>query len=585
MHEVAQEIKSKIDIVDFLSKYITMKRAGRNYKALCPFHQEKSPSFMVSPDRQNWRCFGSCQEGGDIISFLMKWENSTFYETIQELAKITGVSLTNFEIQDETYKRKAKLTTINREATKAYSYYLNHPKIGLEVREYLSKRNISDKLIATFHLGFAPPTKKALTDHLLKKGFKIQDLIDAGVSLKIYSGEIIDRFHNRLMFPIADQRGDIIGFSGRILDNNSQEGKYINTPETFVYKKRESLYGIHLTKKNIADKDCVVIVEGEFDMISCFKHGITNVVAIKGSALTDGQLTLLSRYTKNITLVLDADSSGVTTTKRVLPETEKYGFVVHVASYTGGKDPDEALQKDPIQFKKAVEKPDAVYDFIINSALQKYSLEDPYQKASLISDVGGFITSIENPIVRDHYVKKLSSLLEVGTDVIEKGFTSLKKKSSPVRKDQSEKTNATLEKEQFIATLFFQSPNCYELFQKHDSIIKKDIFTTPSISKLFELFEKFKNYHPQFDVALFAKTLPPELLDIFDKLNLIDIDNIDRDEFERKFTVGLLQLRRSRIKSDLTVLIKKKNNENKEDTIIQDLTKELSEIEKSLSIV
>ena len=585
MHEAAQEIKSKIDIVDYVGQLITLQKAGRNYKALCPFHQEKTPSFMVSPDRQNWRCFGSCQEGGDVISFLMKWENCTFYEALQELAKQTGVSLEKFEVQDETYKRKSKLSNINHEAAIAYTYYLKHPKIGLNAREYLNSRDIIDKIIATFSLGFAPPTRRALITHLTKKGYSVGELLEVGLAVKTYSGEIIDRFRNRIMFPIFDPRGTIIGFSGRTLDTSPKEAKYINTPETYLYKKRETLFGIHLTKKNIQDKDCAVIVEGEFDMISCFKSGITNVVAIKGSALTEQQLVLLSRYTKTITLALDADSSGLSTTKRVLPETERHDFKVQIAILEAGKDPDEALKINVVSTKRAIEKPIPVYDFVIEYALKKYNLTDPYQKSALLLEVAPFIAPIENPIVKVHYVNKLSQLLEIDPDTVEKGFIAKKTAQKiPVKKD-IDKPNKNLEKEEFIAALLFQSQNCYELFDSLFASSSQNIFTTPAINKLLDSFKAYKEQHQKFDIKVFVNSLPKELTDMFDQLYLTDITDIEPDKLTTRLTKAVLQLRQIRVKSKIRSLLTKDIENNETNIEVQSLTKELSEIEKRLAIM
>ncbi|OGK15478.1 DNA primase [Candidatus Roizmanbacteria bacterium RIFCSPHIGHO2_01_FULL_39_12b] len=583
MHEAAQEIKSKIDIVDFLSNLITLKRAGRNYKALCPFHQEKTPSFMVSPDRQNWRCFGACQEGGDLISFVMKWENCTFYESLQELAKITGTDLSRFEIHDETYKRKNDLATINDHAVKAFIYYLNHVRIGKSAQDYLKSREINNKIISTFKIGFAPPAKKALVSYLVKKGYSLKDIIEVGLAVKTYSGAVVDRFHNRLMFPIFDPRGIILGFSGRTLDKDVKQAKYINTPETYLYKKRETLFGISLTKKHIQDKDCVVIVEGEFDMISCFKSGIINVVAIKGSALTQEQLTLLSRYTKTITLALDADSSGLSTTKRVLPDTEKMGFKVQITMITEGKDPDDALKQNPLLFKKSIEKPVPVYDFIIDYANKKYSLSDPYQKASFIVEVGPFISKIENPIIKSHYLKKISTLLDTDIQTVEKSLTS-NKISRLVQSNILPVKNPIKEKEEFIAALFFQSSNCYHLF---DTTLTgyNDLFSTIAIRKLFTLFGEFKKNNSQFDMKKFTQELPAELSDKFDQIFLLDTSDIEPVTVEKKLIKVVLQLSRVRIKSKIGQYFKKKKENKNNNTQIQSLTKELSEIEKNLSLM
>lgn len=343
MSNQVEDIKQRIDIVEYIGRYVDLKKSGRNFKGICPFHQEKSPSFVVSPDRQIWHCFGTCGVGGDVISFLMKWENLSFYEALKELADSVGIKLDDVQYDDKQFARKQKLYEINLQALKFYSYLLQETKFGDKAREYLENRGTNEKIIKTFELGYAPSSWDSLIKYLQKKGHSVGDIIDTGLALPGRSGKPYDRFRHRLMFPLKDAKGNVVGFSGRLLDPDKKEAKYVNTPETEIYHKRENLFGIHLVKDDIRKSENVYVVEGEFDMITPFQHGISNIVAIKGAAFTDEQLGILKRYTKRITLALDMDEAGVEAMKRGIRSAEKQDFEIYVAQFTHGKDPDESL--------------------------------------------------------------------------------------------------------------------------------------------------------------------------------------------------------------------------------------------------
>src|SRR3990167_2175361 len=385
MESAIQEIKNKIDIVSFIGSFISIKKTGRNFKALCPFHQEKTPSFVISSDRQLWHCFGACQEGGDAIKFLMKWENITFIEALRELADKYGVPLKQVHYEDQEWKKKEKIMNINKLSTDYYEYLLQKTAYGKNAREYLKKRGLNKEVIGTFHLGYAPSSWNSLLKFLQKK-FSIMDILASGLIIKSERGTLYDRFRGRLIFPIKDTRGNVIGFSGRVLDSKAKEAKYINTPETLLYHKRETLYGIDLAKDMIKKQNNAYIVEGEFDVISPFQIGIGNAVAIKGSALTREQLMLLKRYTSKITLALDSDAAGEEAMKKGIEEAEDQEFDVEVAVFDGAKDPDEAARKDSVSFKKSLKKTIPFYDFIIQILLKKFPQDNPYNKKQIANE-------------------------------------------------------------------------------------------------------------------------------------------------------------------------------------------------------
>ncbi|MGH9856735.1 MAG: DNA primase, partial [Acidobacteriota bacterium] len=324
MDEVAQ-IREKIDIVALISEYVPLKKAGRNFKAPCPFHTEKSPSFVVSPERQIWHCFG-CQKGGDCYTFLMEYERLEFPEALRLLAKRTGIELAQRGASKGLISQKERLYQANSLAKEYYHYVLTKHKAGERARSYLKNRGITEKVMQTFMLGFSPSNGTALSQYLTqKKRFSNEEVVAAGLAFQ-RGQRIQDFFWGRLMFPLIDHRDNVVGFSGRLLEPKENVGKYVNTRETLIYHKGEHFYGLSVTKDAIRRADQAIIVEGEFDVISCFENGIANVVGVKGTALTESQVNLLARFAQKITFCFDGDKAGQEAIKRSLAIVEKKGI-------------------------------------------------------------------------------------------------------------------------------------------------------------------------------------------------------------------------------------------------------------------
>jgi DNA primase len=297
--DIVEQIKAKIDIVTLTSEYLELRKSGRNYKGLCPFHGEKTPSFYVSPERGTWHCFG-CHEGGDVITFLQKWENIEFIEALKILADKVGVTLSGFT-PTESFSQKEKIIAINHLASEFYHYLLMTHPVGKNALEYLKSRHIKPETMKTFALGYSPNSWDNLKKFLNKKGYDNEDLVTAGLVIRSERGTYYDRFRGRVMFALRDSRGNTIGFSGRVLPGSDEKSaKYINSPETPVYIKGHTLYGLDISKEAIKKEKYAVVVEGEVDLIASFQSGITNVVAIKGSAFTAEQVVLLKRYTGSV---------------------------------------------------------------------------------------------------------------------------------------------------------------------------------------------------------------------------------------------------------------------------------------------
>jgi DNA primase len=399
-------VKSKVDVVQVISEYIPLKKAGRNFKANCPLHGEKTPSFMVNPELQIWKCFG-CGKGGDVFTFLREMEGMEFGEALKMLAERVGVKLTSYkptfgeEIRD-------KLITINKLACDYYHFLLTKHKLGEKALKYVQDRGISEKSIEMFGLGFAPEGWDYLYKFMVqKKGYGREELEKVGLVSKTY-----DRFRNRLMFPLKNARGQVMGFAGRILDK-SDVAKYINTSETEIYHKSQLLYGLDVARSAIKQMGYVVIVEGEIDMIASFQSGQENTVAIKGSALTEDQVEMLRRYCDTLVLALDGDVAGDAAARRGIEVALKKGMVVKMVKLMGAKDPGELAMTDTDAWKKLVKEAIPVYDFYIQSAVERFGV-DVIGKKKIGKEIVPMLGDMEDEIEKAHYIKMLAKILEVG---------------------------------------------------------------------------------------------------------------------------------------------------------------------------
>jgi DNA primase len=590
MVNVADEIKKKVDIVQVISSYIPVKKAGRNFKANCPFHKEKSPSFFISPDRQIWHCFGTCNEGGDVISFLMKVENLTFLEAAQELSKRYGLNISFAQVDDAGLKLKDRFYSLNRLAADYYQYVLDKTDTGKTARDYLAERGIKPEIAQTFQIGYAPDSWESLMKYLLKKNYSSQELEQVGLTVKSSKSAGYDRFRGRLVFPIKDSRGNIIAFSGRVLkeDKDNPGSKYINTPETTIYHKRESLYGIYLAKDSIKKEGYVVLVEGEFDVIAPFQYGIENVVAVKGSAITSDQLMLLKRYCTRLVFALDADATGEEAVKRGTDEAEKLDFEIEVMVLDFAKDPDEAVRKDLVRFKKALTNRIPVYDFILSSLLRKYSVDDPFGKKQIADEMGAFIAKIQNPIVQSHYIKKTAETLGVSESSIQRSLYSNKKKFTQPRyvtKQQAAVVKMPREViiQKYILGLLFQKKEgerLYDMIHEFDP----EMFTVPSYKALFNEFLSFRKKHPARSIDEFSNQLQAELVPVFNELYLFA--SYEEESGYGDFTKTVYELQRNMYKRMIQeLMMKEEDGDDKEEPRLKELTASLTEVEKKLSLL
>ncbi len=415
-----EDIKSRLDIVDLVSEYLALKPSGQgSFKACCPFHHERTPSFYVSRNRQTWHCFG-CNEGGDQFSFVQKIEGMEFREALEFLAQKTGVELPKFD--HEKAGARKRLFEVNDLAAKFFQNTLQQSPGAEVARAYLKKRGLDDLTVDLFKLGYAPSGWTTLTDALLKKNVTADELIRAGLSsTREQGGGTYDRFRERVMFPIQDVHGNIVGFTGRILTDDKTQAKYVNTPETAIYHKSSMLYGLDKAKGEIRQKNMAVLVEGNMDVISSHQFGVCNVVAASGTALTQDQLNLIKRFTQTLVIAFDQDAAGRNATMRGLDMARAQQFNMKIIQLPAdaGKDPDEAVRKDPEIWKRAIADAMPIMDWVYLSAFRGRHPEQPQDKKLIAHEILSEVRRIADPIERDHWIKRLSRELDVSEQVLQ----------------------------------------------------------------------------------------------------------------------------------------------------------------------
>ncbi len=434
---ITEEIKQRIDIVEFIGRYTPLKRSGSTYKGLCPFHNERTPSFTVFPQQQSWRCFGACGEGGDVFTFLMKKENLDFREALQQLAKHAGVNLEEAEHDPEANQRAA-LYAINERATGYFQQLLLHHPAAQGARDYLQKRGIDAATAARFQLGFALEAWSGLRDYLSEKGFGLELQQQAGLIKRNEERQsTYDAFRARLIIPIRDRSARVIGFGGRVLDDS--QPKYLNTSETPLFHKSQIIYGLDMAQNVIRDTKRVVIVEGYMDVIAAHQHGFANVVACMGTSLTAEQLQQLQRYTSNFVFALDADKAGQQATVRGLNQArqalarvrkptvtssggvrieERLGAHLFIAAMPEGQDPDDVVRQAPQQWQQLVEQATPLVDFYFDLVARQFDLTSARGKGEAVAELTPLIAELDDEIERQHYIQRLARTVRIDEQLI-----------------------------------------------------------------------------------------------------------------------------------------------------------------------
>jgi DNA primase len=542
-----EEIRESADIVETIGEYIPIKKAGKSYTALCPFHSEKKPSFTISPQKQLYHCFG-CGASGNVISFVMKYESISFIEALEVLAKRYGIKLEKRAMGPED-KEKKKLLEANEFAFSFFRKQLEE-RSGKRALEYLKKRNITGAMIEEFGLGFAPEGWNNLLNAAQAEGIPHSVLESAGLSIKSDKGRYYDRFRNRIMFTFYNSIGRKIGFAGRSLGDD--DPKYLNIPETALYKKRYTLYGLYQGKEEIRKRDRCLVVEGYTDLLALHQNGFKHAVAISGTALTDEQTRILRKYTRNVYVAFDADKPGKQATMRGISIFIENGLVPYIMILPKDMDPDEIIQRaGPEAFQKHVEGAEHFVDFKFRVLLKRYSVNDPVQKAEIIREMSRTVAEVKDLTERQTWVSVLAKKLGVDESIF-LGVKEKKGKQELFVPSILPLENICIELAMMVAMNPERFEEVYDLFvQEH---LMRDI---PKV--IMQYVEKKVSAHKQISIADVVALLNNEeeqrriasmLFNIKDGIAEIDISKMF-DQYIRRIKTHRLKERWTIIREEI----------------------------------
>ena len=432
------DLVARSDIVDVVSDYVKLTPKGGSYWGLCPFHGEKTPSFHVRADQQNYHCFG-CGKGGGVISFVMEVENLPYLDALRLLAKRAGVEFPEQNMDQRSRRKRARLLELNKETARFFHSQLHGPA-GRQGLEYLQRRGLSRGIMTRFGLGFAPDNWDSLIRAMAQKGYEKGDLLEAGLAVSSQKGRIYDRFRGRVMFPIIDLRGDVIGFGGRVMGDGAP--KYLNSPDSPVFNKSRNLFALNLAKNTKLGR--IVLTEGYMDTISLYQAGFDCAVASLGTSLTADHAKLLSRFTKEVVICYDADSAGIQAANRAIPLLEKTGLKVRVVRVHGAKDPDEFLKKfGPDAFAKLLDQSENYVNYNLRQLQEKYDLTDPIQRAEFARAGAEVISQLESPVEREVHAGQLAQTTGVGKDALLQEIQRFRKQRFYQAKRKQERRDLT----------------------------------------------------------------------------------------------------------------------------------------------
>lgn len=584
--ELLEEIKNRNDIVDVVSQYVILKRKGRNYFGLCPFHNEKSPSFSVSPEKQIFHCFG-CNVGGNVFHFIMRIENISFFESVKLLANRAGIELPQEEMSQEEEKReklKERIYKINQDTAMFYHEQLYKPS-SVAAQNYVKKRQLGNNTLKSFLIGYAGSNNELL-NYLKSKGYNTEEMLESNLIGKSSDGRLYDKFKNRLMIPIFDVRNKVIAFGGRVLDDSKP--KYINSPEGIVYSKGRNLFGLNVARKNSNGVlKRLLIVEGYMDAISLYQRGITNVVASLGTALTDNQGRLLRRNCEQVILGYDADGAGQAAIMRGIGILQSMGVDIRILQISGAKDPDEFVVKyGPEKFKKCMDNAISVVEYQVKNLKKSLDLNNTSDKIKFLNEIANILSKIDNSMEREVYIDKISESYQISKEAIYAEVNKRIFKDRPmISKKTLEKTNlniasahndvdeATLRREKMLIYLLINyTEQSYERISKVcDLKYIKDEKNRQIIEKLYEEIKESHNCE--------------NIMEQFDDENIINyLSGILAYDFEindaEKAIVDIEKayLRESKIDRRNFIIHELENNKGLNETQRQDLEKELNSV-------
>lgn len=490
--DIIEQVRTENDIVEVIGDYVKLQKKGSSYFGLCPFHNEKSPSFSVSPNKQMYYCFG-CGEGGNVISFLMKYENYTFIEAMEVLANRAGVELPKMEYSKEQRREKdlkTKIIEINTEAAKYFHYLLKSDR-GKLTYNYLKGRQLSDEIIVKFGLGYSDKYSNNLYMYLKKKGYNDNELRETGLFTYDEKRGVTDKFWNRVMFPIMDANNRVIAFGGRVMGD--AKPKYLNSPETKVFDKSRNLYGLNVARSS--RKDYFLICEGYMDVISLHQAGFNNAVAALGTAFTQRHATLIKRYVKEVVLTFDSDEAGIKAALRAIPYLRDAGLAIKVLNMKPYKDPDEfikALGRDA--YEERIKNATNFFIFQVEQEQKKYNLNDPQEKTAFHKQIAEMLLEFKDEIERDNYLDSVCSIFKIPKEGLSKlvkkiGLTYVGKEEKvekdPAVSKQTKKEDASISAQRILLAYLLDKNNW---FMKVAQVISPKDFVDPFYNKVASLF-------------------------------------------------------------------------------------------------
>lgn len=561
-----QDVKDANNIVEIIGEKIDLKPSGSSFKARCPFHSEKTPSFFVHPEMQRYRCFG-CGATGDVLNFLQNYDGLTFYEALKYLADRAGITLKDFSRTSEDEEREQLLAILN--LTKEYYHYLlSKHRAGKAALAYLKERGTNSQSIKLFYLGYSLDTWDGLIKYLHhKKKYSLELIAKTGLIIKGKGGRYYDRFRGRLMFPLKNHRGQVVGFSGRLLDKNVKEAKYINSPETSLYHKSKLLYGYSELFREIRKSNKVLVVEGEFDVISSAQAHVNHVVAVKGSALTADQIDLLARVAQTVILAFDQDEAGIDACRRAIKLIKDKDLDLRVIDFSTLntlmkgeklKDPDDFARHQPKLWREAVNQAISIYSFLLNVAFANHDPETPDGKRKIIIELAPIIDDIDHLVEKEFYLEKIAEKLNVRVKLIKEDIARVAQKKLKINK-VSQFQEPVVEQvkshqqvmEEYLLFLLFKLDA--EFFNQQAKKVAKLNWLTPGLSNIIELLAKELD---NFNLERFSKKLAEDLKTILMEclLNPEFAKNTEHVDIKKEWNNVLQQVEKNIVHSEIEMI-------------------------------
>lgn len=585
MSSITEDIKSRLNIVDIVSEYVPLNQTGTNFRAVCPFHKEKTPSFMVSSDKQIFHCFG-CGAGGDIFEFIKKIEGIEFPEALRILADKANVKI-DYNYNPDLSSKKTKVLDILTESVNYYHNILLKNESAQIARDYLTSRNISQETVETFLLGYSNDSWDGLYNYLKDKKFTDSDIESSGMIIRSDKGyKFFDRFRARLMFPISNVYGQIVGFTARILISDEKSAKYINTPQTIVFDKSSILFNLDLAKTEIKNKNYTILVEGNIDAISAYMAGTKNVVASSGTALTINHVKLLKRYSENIIIAYDGDSAGLKATFRIIDNALSENMNIKIAALPKGIDPDDIIKTDKNKWFEIIKNAEPLMDFVFRKVLSSIDLTNVFHKKQAAKKLLIFISKFKDEIERETYLKRLSSEIDIDFDILKnKLLEFLSKKKIEEKKDENVNSNykplKLNKKDEFLKKIIAFGVNFVNILEYLSANLEQEFIKDGEAEKLYKNIIIYYTKNNSFDLDLFRKEIEKEDNELLNSILFVfenEYSNCDKNDAFLEIQRLVLEYKRIVLSEKLKQLEYKlkeaeRNNQREEsDKILQEFS-------------